>query len=269
MPDPNVKIGKVKIPKPALYMGVAGAAAIILYAYYQRRAGGGGGGNTPTDGGADPSIDPSTGLPYADEFGGGYSGMGIYDPSTGGTIGTGYGQIIQQVSTNAAWTQAAVAYMTTVGYEGTAVQNAIGKALLGQALTQAELDIFNAARAVEGEPPNGYPPIHMVGNAPGGTTNPPGKSLPPPGNVHVLHTYRTEIQVGWTAVKGAKGYAVFRAEDPPGGSTPTGQRQGTVVYPSYQFKGLKPGTRYRFDIHAVGNDNQLGARGRVYAYTKK
>lgn len=263
-----VKIGNVKVPKPALYMGVAGAAAIVLYAYYQRRSAGGGG-NTPTEAGADPNIDPSTGLPYTDEFGGGISGLGIYDPATGGTIGTGYGQVIQQVSTNAGWAQAATAYLTTSGYEGTAVTSALGKALTGQALTQDELNIFNAARAVEGEPPNSYPPIHMVGTAPGGTTNPSGSSLPAPGNLHVMNTYRTEIQIGWNAVKGAKGYAVFRAIDAPGGSTPTGQRQTTTVYTSYQYKGLKPGTRYRFDVHAVGQDNKLGARGRIYVYTKK
>jgi len=181
----TVHIGKFKLSKNAVMLGGATGIGILAYAYYVRRNASTTG--TTTDDGAayvDPSIDPNTGMPYSDEFGGSgtsYSGLGIYDPTTGAYLGNGYGsQIVTGVSTNAAWTQACVAYLVGVGYEGTVVNSAIGKVLSGQAVTQDELNIFNAAMAAEGSPPQGYPTIHMVGAAPGGTTNPPTTSNPPP-----------------------------------------------------------------------------------------
>lgn len=181
----KIKIGKFKVSKNGVMIGAAVGLGILGYAYYSRRSA------SPTDtsgdttGYVDPSIDPNTGMPYSDEFGGSgvnYSGLGIYDPTTGQYLGNGYGSsVITGVTTNAAWTQASVAYLVSIGYEGTVVNSAIGKVLSGQAVTQDELNIFNAAMAAEGSPPQGFPTIHMVGAAPGGTTNPPaGDGNPPP-----------------------------------------------------------------------------------------
>jgi hypothetical protein len=264
----TVKIGSMNVPKPALLAGMAGAAAIIIYAYWARSRGGGT--ETPSSDDTGSNIDPSTGLPYSDEFGfgGGYSGIGINDPATGGTIGGGYGgQIVTQLTTNSQWTQAAVLYLEQHGYEGTAIANALGKVLTGSVVTQAELSIFNAARAAVGEPPQTYPSPHMASTAPPGTTNPSGASLPAPGNVHVIHRYRTEIQVDWNAVKGARGYAVYRSE--PAKSASTWQRQSTSVYDSFQFKGLKPNTTYRFKIAPVGFDNKEGKSVTITGKTLK
>lgn len=272
MPD-TVKIGNVNVPKPALFIGVAAAGGILFYAYYMR-GGTGGSVDAETTVPDDSGIDPYTGLPYSDQFGfgsGGYSGVGIYDPSTGGTIGGGYGGgIVTGVTTNAAWSQAVINYFETHGtYAETNVSNALGKVLTGRPITVDELNIFNAARAVQGEPPQAYPTIQMVSAAPGGTTNPSGSSLPAPTGLKATATGRGSIRVDWNPVKGAKGYALYQAADGAGGGTPTGARRTSTVYSVYTFSGLKPGTRYRFDIHPLGMDDKIGARGRTYATTKR
>lgn len=274
----TVKIGNLNIPKPALMIGAAAGVGILFYVYWSRTGGTGGGDPSGID--PDAGMDPYTGLPYSDQFGfgSGYSGIGVYDPGTGGTIGGGYGgQIVTGATTNAMWSQAAIAYMETHGYEGNAVSNALGKVLTGRPLTVDELNIFNAARAVQGEPPQAYPLIQMVGTQPPGTTNPPGspykpgKSLPAPTGLRLIGSSKTGISVSWKPVTGAKGYAVYIVQDSAGGGTPRGIRQrGSVVYTSITENGLQPGKRYRFDVHAIGGDNQTSGRGaRGYFHTKK
>lgn len=256
----TIKVGSMNVPKPAAIAALAAAGAIVAYAYWSRSGGGSGKDETP---GIDPSIDPDTGLPYGDQFGAGLGSSG------GGQNFVPSASVPQDYAptSNAAWTQQVLLYFEDT-YNKDALSAAIGKVFSGQAITDTELNMFNAAKAVMGNPPQSYPPIHMVSAAPPGTTN-PGASLPAPANLRALHTYRTQIQMTWNTVKGAKGYAVYGAEDPVGGSTPVGQRFTSVLGNTYQYRGLKPGKRYRFDVHAVGSDNKLGARARTYVYTKK
>src|ERR1041385_858906 len=96
----TISIAGKAVPKNAVYIGGFAAVGILAYAYWKRSSSSGGG-NTPT---ADPNagLDPSTGLPFSDEFGGGmsYSGLGIYDPATGQTIASYGSQTITSVTTN-------------------------------------------------------------------------------------------------------------------------------------------------------------------------
>lgn len=257
----SIKIGNVNVPKPALVIGVAAAGGILFYAYYARTSGGGDTGTGDTAA-ADDGIDPYTGLPYTDEFGfgGGFSGIGINDPGTGSIFGPGYGgQIVTGVTTNAAWSQAVIAYFEAHGtYPEVNVSSALGKVLTGQALTVDELNIFNAARAVEGEPPQPYPPIRMVSAAPPGTTNPP-TSLKAPTGVKVVKRTRTSIRVDWNPVSGAKGYALYR----------NGARITSSVYSVYTFAGLTRNKKYTFKIHALGSDNKLGPAAQITATTSR
>lgn len=211
----DFNIGGTHVSKNAVYFSSAAAVGILGYAYWKRR-GTATTGSTGTDTGTtatDPSIDPTTGLPYAEEYGygaptGGATGYGIYDPATGGTI-TSYGQTVTTVSTNAQWAQASQLYLTSVGYDGTAVGAALGKALTGQPMTDSELAIYNAAVAFEGYPPNPHTIVHVP---PSGQTGGGGTTVTGQGPVTNLKATAsaTQIHVDWSPVKGANGYHVYR-----------------------------------------------------------
>lgn len=252
------------IPKPALYASLAAAAGIVGYAYYKRRSGGGASASTGPVG-ADPNIDPATGIPYADEFGsgqGGYSGIGIYDPSTGSTFGTGYGgQTVTQVSTNAAWAQAAEAYLSQVaGYNPNTVAIALGRGLTGQYLNPDQLNIWNAATGFEGYPPQPIPPLV--------TTPPPGQGggggggtgAGPVTGLHNVHVFRTSVTVGWHPVSGAKGYVVDISGQPHGTYT---------MHTSINIGGLKPNTSYTVTVTPLKSDGTRGNPAHESVHTKK
>jgi len=133
---------------------------------------------------ADSGIDPATGIPYADEYGGtGAYGttpgeLGTYDPITG-TYVPGYGTTgtVTTPATNAEWAQAAITTLTADGYDPATVTTAIGLYLAGQGLSQDQYDIVQAAIGVECQPPGGAPPPHLTSSPPPsgtGTTTPTG-----------------------------------------------------------------------------------------------
>jgi hypothetical protein len=129
-----------------------------------------------TTGATDPSIDPATGIPYANEMGGGLNSpygttpslYGYTDPSTGAFItGVGSGGVVTQPSTNASWAQQVEAYMQNLGYDPTAIAAALGKYLTGGMLTSDQQSIVQAAQGFFGNPPQSVPPIQV--------TPPPGQ----------------------------------------------------------------------------------------------
>lgn len=263
MPDGTIKLGKVKLSKNAVLIGGAVAVGIVGYAYYQRSRGGSGSVGGADTGATDPNIDPSTGLPWDESYGGvSYSGLGIYDPATGGTIGYGYGtgtQTVTTVGTNAAWTQAAIAYLEAHGYDGNVVAAALGKVLNGSPVTQSELDIFSAATGVQGNPPQGYPPIHMVGSTGGTTDRVPGSQLPAPTGLKVTNTGTSFITIDWNDIPRNIGYSIYI----------NGVRQrGSSLYSWYTENGLKPNTSYKFTIHGIGVDHKEGPGVSITGKTK-
>jgi PASTA domain len=135
---------------------------------------------------ADSGIDPSTGIPYADEYGGDTGAYGVtpgaegtYDPLTGQYI-PGYGTTgqVTTIATNAEWAQAAITTLTGEGYDPATVTTAIGLFLAGQALTQNQYDIVTAAIGVEGNPPSSVTPPHLAGGGGAGQTNPVSPAPP-------------------------------------------------------------------------------------------
>lgn len=260
----DIKLGKFKIPKAGLVIGGAVAIGIVGYAYYVRGGAAGATGEEGTDDG-NPNIDPSTGLPYDSGYGYGVgSGLGIYDPSTGSIFGSGYGQqIVQQVSTNAAWSQAAALTLEQKGYEGTAVAAALGKALMGVPMTQEELNIFNAARGFHGEPPNGYPPIRMVTATPKPPApKPPGSKPPPalkaPTGLRAVNVYRNSFRMDWNPVPGAEGYTLFL----------NGRRITSVQYSVFTFSGVSRNKSYTVTVRP-NRDGKLGPAASRTVRTKK
>lgn len=272
----DLKIGKVKISKKAVVIGGAVAVGIIGYAYYQRSIAGSSGGGDDSE---EELIDPYTGLPLSDEFQfPAYQAMTISDP-TGTPFGTGLGgQVVTQVDTNAGWTQAAMAYLSQNGsYEPSALLDALGKALAGNAVTTQEAAMFNAARAVMGEPPQPWGPngtrvlVHTNSNPnnPPPTTSTPGASLPAPKNLRAVNITTSTIRLDWDPVPGAIGYSFYSIEDPPADKNRPGARLNTTtVYSIYTRSGLRRKTRYRFQVRAVGTDHAKGAAATAYAKTK-
>lgn len=149
-----------------MILGAVATAGIVIW--YVMRARSQSSSSTST---TDPSIDPSTGLPYAQEYGGyGAGGMGVpqqfgyYDPTTGQYI-TGTASVTAP-PTNASWAQQVESYLQTVGYDPTTVAAAIGKYLTGQTLSSDQQGIVAAAVGFYGNPPLGAPPIST--GTPGG-----------------------------------------------------------------------------------------------------
>jgi hypothetical protein len=161
--------GMKKSTRNWLLIGGLGAAAIVIYMVMRARS------NAATD----PSVDPATGVPFAQEQYGGYGASGVtpslygyVDPTTGAFIsGAGAGNSVLQPSTNASWAQQVEAYLQNLGYDPTAVGSAIGKYLTGQTLSADQQGIVAAALGFFGQPPQGAPPVSggtPAGNGSGG-----------------------------------------------------------------------------------------------------
>jgi Fibronectin type III domain len=209
----------------------------------------------------DSGYYPSGGTPYAPY---GYDIYGNPIPAP-----TGLGNSTGTYTTNVDWANAAESQLEQAGVSLTVSGTAISKVLAGLTVTSEQKNIFLEAVGLLGQPPQGYPqPIKLADP----TTTPPstsGSSLPAPSGLHAATVGKTTVRIEWKAVPGAKGYAVYDVADAAGGSTPTGVRQQSVVYTNFNKAGLRPNTRYRFDVHALGADNKLGARARIYVTTKK
>jgi hypothetical protein len=156
------KKGMSKKGKTWLLIGGFGVAGIVVWYVVKNRSAS----STSATGTTDPSIDPATGIPYAQEMGGAYAGgmgttpslYGYVDPNTGQFIsGVGSGNTVLAPSTNASWAQQVEAYLQNLGYDPTAVAAAIGKYLTGQALTADQSGIVAAAQGFFGNPPQGAP----------------------------------------------------------------------------------------------------------------
>jgi len=148
-------------------IGGVGTIAIV-YLAYKHSANSAAAATTTTDTSTDSSIDPATGIPYADETGESYGGAygttpsmyGYYDPTTGQYITNGSGStaVVTAPSTNAAWAQQAVAYFEGLGYDATTVSAALGNYLTGQTLTASQNSLISSILALQGAPPVNVPP---------------------------------------------------------------------------------------------------------------
>ena len=167
-----------------LLIGGLGAAAVVVW-YVMRARSSSSSATDQSQADAAAGIDPTTGIPYSEEYGGyGVSGTspsmyGYVDPTTGAFI-SGAGATaptsVLAPSTNASWAQQVEAYLANLGYDPTAVAAALGKYLTGQALTADQAAIVAAAQGFYGSPPQGAPPPVTgtpTGNGGGGVTNPP------------------------------------------------------------------------------------------------
>jgi PASTA domain len=161
---------------------VGGLIAVIVYIRIRNTAASTATAAATPDAGAaaDPSIDPATGLPYADETsgtidpatgipyaeesgGGDYGGGGAYGStdldSQGYPIGSAadlawQAQQTSGITTNEEWVQAAMGDLP--GDQAT-IQAALLGVLSGQTVTTAQKTLFLEAVALNENPPQGYP----------------------------------------------------------------------------------------------------------------
>lgn len=262
-------IGPVK--STYVYAGVGVGAGIVVYAYWRSSRGGAVAdeevpveeapvGEVP----AEPDYSYALGAGSYD-YGGGTAYPSYLYPNVSGIVSP------TMPTTNAEWAQKAREQLENEGVDSGQASSAIGNYLARLCVSAAQADLIRRANAMLGGPPQGTFSVITCPGTPapgGGTTAPPaGSTLKAPTGLHVLRTYRTEIQVAWNAVATADGYAVFRSD--PAGATSTWQRQTTSVFNSYQFKGLKPNTTYRFKIQTIGQDKKPGGSATMTAKTAK
>lgn len=263
-----------------VYAGGGIAVGIVVYAYWRA---GRGGAEEVVEEGAEEVTGTDLGVEALPEYD--YAlGAGGYDYGPGGTSfpsytypTTGNNYTSNLPTTNAEWAQAAREQLAGEGAAADAASSAIGNYLARLCVSSAQADLIRRANAMIGSPPQGTYAIIPCGSGTTPTTPKPttpapskppsGSSLKAPTGARVLRTFRTEIQISWTGVQHAAGYAVYRSE--PGSATSTWQRQTTTVFPSFQFKGLRPNTSYRFKIETIGRDGKAGGSTIVSARTKK
>lgn len=199
---------------------------------------------------------PASGLSTPDAAAGAGTGDGFpVSSGTSGTLGTtsGYGD-------NAAWSQAAQAGLSEVGFDSLAVAAALGAYLGGQRLTAGQASIVYAAIAEFGLPPVNPPPVVLTGGKPVAST---GNTTPSVSGGHVVSVSNNEAVVGW-AGKNAKSYRVTIH-----GPGPLNGRQDTVTAAQATYGGLEAGHKYDVTVVPVGADGRTGHAGTVTFKTTK
>jgi|SRR5215467_143824 len=171
---PGIKRPMKKSTRNWLIIGAVAVGGVVIWWATRSRSA------QQTAGSTDGAIDPSTGIPYSQEYSGfGAQGTtpslyGYVDPSTGAFIsgvGAGATGVVTAPSTNASWAQQVESYLQNLGYDPVATAAAIGKYLTGQTLTSDQSGIVSAAQGFFGPPPQGAPVISVTppsGNGSGG-----------------------------------------------------------------------------------------------------
>lgn len=235
--------GVGRVPRTYLYMGGAAVLGIGAYAWITRGRDTGGEQAPPDenvlgyDAFGNPLAEPGGAADYV-------------PPTTTDPTGT-YTSDSTQVTTNAAWTQAATEYLLSLGYNPVSVSSALGKFLARQPLGSVEQDITRAALASQGEPPQGSPwviiPEQGAAVAVGAVSN-----------LHQTAATSTSVTLGWGAATNATSYRVSRS----GGGVAT--HTGTT----HTSSNLTPGTSYTFQVQGRSSAGNLGPAATVVAQTQ-
>jgi hypothetical protein len=164
---PEVGPKGLHMDKKQWIMVAAGGGAIGLW-YLHKRNAAAAATTSPTTTAPDPNaIDPTTGQTYGSEgSGGGTSGFGAgMSPGanySGGPTSLLDGSTFQQPSTNAAWVQDAVSYLSNLGQDSSTVLSALGAYTNGTAITPAQQNIVQQALAALGSTPTAVPPTRVT-----------------------------------------------------------------------------------------------------------
>lgn len=233
--------GTVTIPavgpvnKKVLF-GIGGGALLYVgYAYYKNMAGDAAvdDGSVTDPGYEDPGTIPGVSGAIQDDNGYGSGGSSETSPDSYGFNGT----------TNAQWTQYAVAQLSQQEkWSLSDIYTALGNYLAGKPLTTLQQSIVQAAIAVAGNPPVGYPVV-----VPGGNTD---ITIAPTG-LKADGKTSTTVHLNWSPVSGAAGYNVYRSDT---GNTVVGAGSSSAA----TIAGLRANTSYSFRVAARSSSGKVG-----------
>jgi len=276
------------VSKKALAIGGGSAALLIGVIYLRKRksqsAPAATGDTTGTDTtGSGDYVDP--GLQDTSQ-GPVYGSTGYYDPNTGQWVygSTGTGQAA--ATTNQAWAQNAIAYLSGQGADPGALSAALGAYLAGQPVSSDQVSLIDQAIAAEGYPPqagpSGYPPGINESGTPsqggtggsgggvtgsgsdtgstgsgdtssgtGGTPAPAPASAPKAaGAISNLQSYnvtKSGFSARWNKAAGATGGYRYIVTQLNGAHVHEGVTRSTSV----SISNLHPGWTYNFGIQAL------------------
>jgi hypothetical protein len=272
----NTPLGHVQ-KKTALYVatGLVVVGGIVYWRHKQLGDTSTTDATTTTTDTTDAEIDPATGYAFGSPEDAaalatqaGYQAPSV--PTGGGSSsypsgGTGY-------SSNGAWVQGVVEYMTTndLVADPTELSAALGVYITGAYATDNQVSLIQQAIAVQGFPPVSGPTGNPPGinrNPPqstggGGTTTAPGNdpTLPAPTGFKAVRVDKGGVSLDWNPVPGAIGYR----------TTINGKQVGSTVTFSGVYLNLpKPNTSYRIYLQAVNKNNRSGHNSAITVKTKK
>lgn len=229
------RLGSVK--KVTLLAIAVPAAGYVAWRWWQSSAAYGG---AAEDVQVDPGFEDGGTLPSVDGAIRDDNGYGLPGGSGGGSSPTtddfGF-----TGTTNDQWTQYAAIQLTQADrWSYQTIVTALGQYLARRPLSDAQVDIVQAAIAVAGYPPQGsYTVIRAGGNVP---------ITVAPSGLRAVATGSGTVRLSWSAVAGAEEYEVLR-----GGSV-VGSPEGTT----YTDTGLKPATTYTYTVRAVSLGGEPG-----------
>jgi hypothetical protein len=310
MPDPTpTPKGDIKLPglgkvdkKYAIGGGLAAIAIVVVVIIRKKSAANAAAAATPATGttdttaSTDPTIDPATGVPYADELGSQY-GSGLGDLSGYGGTGSsavsgdydaaGYpigseadlqwqqaqsgttpitGLSTGAVTTNSAWLQEAVSVLANQGGDTATIQTALTMVLGGLTVTSAQQSLFLEAVGTLGQPPQGYPqPIKLSNTAATSTGTTPGT------NTHTAPATPTGLSTGQISATSARAHWTTVANSAGGKNLYVTQlkQAGKLIRTEStdgnfnSFTGLKPKTAYQWQVIAENSAGKSSWAGPI------
>lgn len=213
LPGQKKKLNKKTIGIAALGVGVGIVAWIVIKRHQANIT------STGDTSGIDPTIDPVTGIPYADEMGGGFGGFSGGSP---GSISTGPTVTTATPLTLAQWAQNALTYMEDLGYNGKTVASALGRYLSGQKLTADQKQLVEQALGFV-QAPAGAPPVH---SEPSRGQGKPQVKVPDVVGKNYTNAAIILASKGLKSTRGEKNVGIVREESPSAGTT---VHRGTVI----------------------------------------
>lgn len=283
--------GTVKVPgvgpvnKKYMTIGAVIGAAGLAYMLIRKHSANAAAAAVPATP-ADPNAtgtDPTgtgTGL---DGYGNPYS-SGAYDPyASTGQQGVGNGTIIGYDSngrpvygssstsattatqTEAQWIAAAASDLATnAGTDYATAAAALTKWVAGQDLTPAQAVLVKEAEALEGPPPNGAPPIHVIpSHTPGPPSGHPGSTLHAPSGLHATDAAGPgSIDVAWGPVPNASRYEVYVSDGTWHGTSAAHATHARISVPHRN-------KHYTASVAGIGSDGKAGPHSPSITFVTK
>lgn len=277
MPD-TVKIpGVGPVKKQYAYAGGFAVVAIVIFAYWRRTVVPD---TTTTD---TTTTDTTTQGDIGDT-------TGAYDYSSPGTMGYGYdgstipsgyttqnyGDLVDAIkealgaptdnngdfTTNNDWADAATGVLTNLGVSQVDAYTAISKVLAGLGVTTQQQSWFLQAKGVLGDPPKGYPTLHLLDSGAQPQTPTADKTPPPAVKNLKAVPFREHVDLDWDPVPGVQGYTIWA----------DGIRKTSNYYSTEHVWNLKPNSTHVLEVAAfkvVDGDYIYGPRASITTKTKK